>query len=72
MTDLDAYELMLQSCGGEKELSMIRMMIHTIGAKEAANEMSNVYKSKGVQIPEDFKQWMEQAFNYMNSKNKTT
>lgn len=68
MTDLEAYELLVKYCGGEIGIIRIREMIHLVGVDKAVDNMCKTYAKNNNEISDDFRQWMQQSFDYLSKK----
>jgi hypothetical protein len=68
MTDKEAYDLFVKYSGGEKGILMVREMIHLVGVSKAVENMVVSYSKSGQIINGDFKEWMTQAFTYLQDQ----
>jgi hypothetical protein len=64
MTDKEAYELLLKY-SGEKEIVLIKEMIHVAGIDKAVENTIWAYEKLHFKVGQDFKDWMRQAFTYI-------
>lgn len=68
MTDKEAHELLIKYSGGEKGLAMVREMISIAGVDTAVKNTIISAEKSGKQLPEDFKYWIKQAYEYVNQQ----
>lgn len=68
MTDKEAYETLVKFAGGEKQILMIREMIHMVGNKKAADNMISAYAARKIIITDEYKEWIYQSFEYMSKQ----
>lgn len=68
MSDIEAYELLLEYCGGEKGLILIKDMIHVGGLDVAVKNTIITMEDSGIRVPEDFKEWIRQSFQYIQTE----
>lgn len=66
MTDREAYELMCKYSGDEG-LVKISEMVHLIGVDMTVIKLAETYSEKGIDLPEEFINWMRQAILYSSN-----
>jgi hypothetical protein len=69
ITNKEAYQLMVKY-SGDNGISILKTLVQAIGIENTADLITESYTEKGVNVPEEFKDWMRQGLNYLTTLNK--
>jgi hypothetical protein len=69
ITNKEAYQLMVKY-SGDNGISILKTLVQAIGIENTTDLITESYTEKGVNVPEEFKDWMRQGLNYLTTLNK--
>lgn len=67
MTDQDCYEIMLKWGNGAIGEEMIKEIIRVRGLDGAVNLIYDLYKKEGIEITNDYKDWIFRGFRHIEN-----